>query len=206
MSEGKYLKCSCVHCGNHIEFPQTAVGETVACPHCGQSTELTDAAQAKRPSRRIGLGMISMIAVLLIAGTGAGIWVSRQRKQETLPAATAPAAKAAETPAVTPAQPAAQAAEQPKKSPDDLKVGAIELEKTKGSSLVYAVGTVKNDSDFQRFGVRIELNLMDKKGDRIGTAKDYIGILEPRHDWQFRALIPDSKAVAAKVASLKEED
>ena len=93
-----------------------------------------------------------------------------------------------------------------KKSASDLKVGEVKLEKTKGSSLVYAVGTVKNDSDYQRFGVRIELDLFNQKGTKIGTTQDYIAILEPRREWQFRALIPDSKTVTAKVATLKEEE
>jgi len=93
-----------------------------------------------------------------------------------------------------------------KKSASDLKVSEVQLEKTKGSSLVYAVGTVKNESDYQRFGVRIELDLFNQNGAKLGTSKDYIAILEPRREWQFRALIPDPKAVSAKVATLKEEE
>ena len=40
MSGELLAKCSCAHCGNHIEFPVEAAGEQVACPHCGQPTEL----------------------------------------------------------------------------------------------------------------------------------------------------------------------
>ncbi len=34
-------KCSCAHCGNHIEFPIEAAGAQVRCPHCSEPTELT---------------------------------------------------------------------------------------------------------------------------------------------------------------------
>ncbi|HZV34631.1 MAG TPA: FxLYD domain-containing protein, partial [Verrucomicrobiae bacterium] len=91
------------------------------------------------------------------------------------------------------------------KSPDDLKVSAIELEKTKGSSLVYAVGTLTNDSDYDRYGIRVEVDLFNGKGKNIGTAKDYKDYLAPHQDWQFRALIPEPKAVKAQLASVKED-
>src|SRR6185369_9426185 len=35
-----YLKCSCRTCGGHIEFPANMAGMSVACPHCGQNTDL----------------------------------------------------------------------------------------------------------------------------------------------------------------------
>jgi len=92
------------------------------------------------------------------------------------------------------------------KSLDDLKVGPIKLEKAKGSSLVYAVGVMKNASDFQRFGVTIELEVTDAGGRKVGTAKDYRNVIEPRQEWRFRALVLDSKAVSASVARIREEE
>jgi len=35
------------------------------------------------------------------------------------------------------------------------------LEKTSGSSLVYVTGTIRNDSERQRFGVKVEFSLFD---------------------------------------------
>ncbi|MDB6066222.1 MAG: hypothetical protein JWR26_2430 [Pedosphaera sp.] len=209
MSEGKYLKCSCKLCGNHIEFPQEAVGATVNCPHCGQPTVLSAGDRSGKPALGSGVGLIAVVGILIIVGAGVGVWFWLHGRQQA-GVAMAQAVKVADAPLPRSKQTndpvVAQAVEKPKKSADDLKVGAVALEKTKGSSLVYAVGKVKNDSDFQRFGVRIELDLMDKTGAKIGTAKDYIGILEPRHDWEFRALIPVSKAAEAKVASIREEE
>jgi len=39
--ETRFLKCLCVSCGGHIEFPASALGDTVPCPHCDCSTRLS---------------------------------------------------------------------------------------------------------------------------------------------------------------------
>ncbi len=41
MEQDLSAKCSCLHCGNHIEFPIKGAGRVINCPHCGQPTELT---------------------------------------------------------------------------------------------------------------------------------------------------------------------
>jgi hypothetical protein len=87
-----------------------------------------------------------------------------------------------------------------------LDVSAISLEKAPGTSLVYAVGTVKNKANKQRFGLKLELDLLDTGGQKLGTAKDYQAVLEPGAEWRFKALVVEPKGVvSAKVASLKEE-
>ena len=40
MSAPEIHKCSCNSCGEHLEYPPDFEGTTVACPHCGQGTEL----------------------------------------------------------------------------------------------------------------------------------------------------------------------
>jgi len=92
------------------------------------------------------------------------------------------------------------------KSIDDLKVSPIVLRKTSGSSLVYAIGTVRNESDQQRFGVTVELDLLDPAGKKIGTAKDYAKVIEPRKDWRFRALVVAPKTASAKLAKIREQE
>jgi hypothetical protein len=79
------------------------------------------------------------------------------------------------------------------------------LEKTAGTSLVCAVGTVNNPTKRQRFGVKVELALLDAVGQKLGTATDYRQVLEPGGQWRFKALVVDSKAVSAKVESIKED-
>jgi hypothetical protein len=88
---------------------------------------------------------------------------------------------------------------------DLLQAGPVSLQKTEGSALIYAVGTVRNNSDRQRFGVKIELDLLDSQDQKIGTAGDYIAILEPHKDWPFRALLTQSKAVRVTVAKIVEQ-
>jgi hypothetical protein len=91
------------------------------------------------------------------------------------------------------------------KSIDDFKFGVVQLDKTKGSSLVYAVGVVTNDSDYQRFGVRVKVDLLNGKGGSVGSAQDYKDIMEPHKNWQFRALVIGGKAASAKVDGVTEE-
>ena len=86
-----------------------------------------------------------------------------------------------------------------------LGVSGIHLEKTQGNSLVYAIGTISNLTSRQRFGVKVELDLLDGSGQKIGTARDYQQVIEPNEKWQFRALVMDSKATTAKIASIKED-
>jgi DNA-directed RNA polymerase subunit RPC12/RpoP len=35
-----YIRCPCLHCGNQIIFPESSIGDTVGCPHCGKQTML----------------------------------------------------------------------------------------------------------------------------------------------------------------------
>ena len=92
------------------------------------------------------------------------------------------------------------------KSLDDLKAGNPALEKAKsGSLLVYAVGTVKNDSDHQRYGVRVEFELLDASGKSVGKASDYKDVIEPRKEWRYRALVLTKKAASARLVAVNED-
>ncbi|MDB6121746.1 MAG: hypothetical protein JWQ71_739 [Pedosphaera sp.] len=199
----------CQHCGNGVEFPETAAGSIALCPHCGQQTTLS--AQSRLPgqsdtSRSRSMWIVLCIVAFVLAA-GAGIFVLKHKKPAPTPQPLA--AQPSETisnPPTVATQQVAQVAAKPQKSESDFKVSDIKLEKTKGSSLVYAVGTLKNDSEFQRFGVRIEIDLADRKGTNVGKASDYIAVLEPHQTWPFHALITDPKAFTAKVASIKEAE
>ena len=116
------------------------------------------------------------------------------------PAAPAPTAPPAAMPAPTPKGP---------KLIGDLKVTQIALDQpkgAKGSRLVYVTGLLKNDSDHQRLGVRVELDLLDAAGNKVGTATDYRQTVEPRATWQFRAIVTDRRATAAKLVGVKEDE
>ena len=88
---------------------------------------------------------------------------------------------------------------------NEFQIGTITLKKAENGGLVHAVGTVKNETDRQRFGVKITLDLLDTEGAKIGSASDYLAILEPHQDWQFRALLTEPKAVKAKLTNIEEQ-
>ena len=75
----------------------------------------------------------------------------------------------------------------------------------KHGNLAYASGTLKNISDRRRFGVKIEMDLLDEADLKVGTASDYAAAIEPGAEWRFRALVLDRRATAAKVAGIAED-
>jgi len=153
------------------------------------------------------LGLITLIGGAVVLAVLGSRFFLPPRSRPEMPVVSGGLGKAApQSPGKAAAQEPAEAGHKPNKSLADLKAGEISLEITKGSSLVYAVGTITNDSEFQRFGVKVTLKLLDQKGATVGTTRDYIGILEPHQAWQFRALITDPKAVTAALDSIKEED
>ena len=94
------------------------------------------------------------------------------------------------------------------KSIADLRVTELAVQRprgTKGAKLIYAVGVLSNDSDLQRLGVRVEVDLFDGNGAKVDSATDYREALGPRQTWQFRALVHDDHAVTARVAAVKED-
>lgn len=126
------------------------------------------------------------------------------------PAAPAPAAKQAAPSTTAPTTlPAPPVVPKGPKLIGDLKVTQVALDQpkgAKGSRLVYVTGVLKNESDHQRFGVRVELDLLDAAGTKVGTATDYRQMLEPRATWQFRAIVTDRRATAARLAGVKEDE
>src|SRR5262249_11466665 len=86
-----------------------------------------------------------------------------------------------------------------------FEASEVTFEQTAGSSLVYAVGTISNRAQRQRFGVKIEIELLDGSGEKLGTAKDYTASLEPSGTWRFKALVVDPKAVSARISAITED-
>jgi hypothetical protein len=192
----EFHKAACAFCGGKIEFPAGAEGMTVECPHCHQQTELRS---VKQTSRNV-FGLVIFTIVGITATVGLLIFLKMEKRGNTLNPASTVAPKSNAAPVVAQAR-------RPK-SLQDLKLqGNVSVEKAKGGSrLTYAMGTLKNDSDHQRYGVKVELELFDQAGSKLPTqANDYLQTLEPHKDWNFRALVLDPKALTAKVASITEE-
>jgi hypothetical protein len=142
------------------------------------------------------------VFTVLILALGLGAALLALKKAQNLVARQNPTP--APVAAATPRQEAPPPADDPA-TKAGFKVGAINLEKTSGSSLIYALGTVMNPTNRQRFGVKVELDLFDAAGKKVATATDYQQVIEPEGKWQFKALVVDSKAATAKLASIKED-
>lgn len=197
MSHNKFLKCACAHCSGHIEYPADGIGSTIACPHCGRETELTLETPVGLTSEKLhtskwavagliilGIGFLGVIAALLLAPR------MMEKARFTQPVtATAP---------LMPSPPAKQII-------NEFSMANVAIERTPSSTLVYGGGVLKNETDRQRFGVSVELDLLDARGTRIGTAKDYAPIIEPRAEWKFRALLLTDKAASLRIADVKEQ-
>jgi hypothetical protein len=203
MSRSKYLKGECQHCNGHLEFLADHIGMVVPCPHCGQETELLlvqpreDSAVPRRAIIWTGIAVLILglgLAGAVMALKRAQRWAETQKLQATAQAAPD------KQPNVD-----SQLEQTNSVIQDDLGVSAVSIEKAPGTSLQYAVGTVTNTSNHQRFGLKVRLDLSNGTGQKIGVASDYRPVLEPGAEWQFKALVVDPKTIAAKVASILED-
>jgi hypothetical protein len=195
-----FAKCACQHCGGNIEFPPHGAGRTIACPHCGAETLLVESYDAPveigagRAARKRVFSIIAIGAVVILAAAG-GAYLYLRSSPATPPKPVAPV-----TPPAPPPKPA------PPPDPwHGLKAGQVTLEKTGDGRLLYAVGTLRNETKRQRFGVKVELDVLDANDEKIGSATDYTDVIEPEKEWKFRALVTDRIAAAARLARVKEQ-
>lgn len=202
MTPETYIKSACAQCGGHIEFPAGAAGLTTDCPHCGQPTELlaplTDRKKFLFTKKIIVIGIVILI---LAAGIGGAIFAVKRahriagEKQRAEIAARSAAEKARQEAEALANDPIEQAG---------FHALRVAIEKSRGSSLIYASGTIQNKTGQRRFGVKVELDLLDASGQKIGSATDYAATIEPHADWKFKALVIEPKAVSAKIIAVNE--
>jgi len=197
MSATKFLHGECQHCGGHLEFPAEAAGTSAECPHCHQSTELfistgeRDDTANKAKTKNI---IFIVLACLILLGGLAGAMIALKRAKRL----------AASQPAQQPAT-VINAVVNPFAG-QKFSASEVKLETTPGSSLVRAVGTIKNLAPQRRFGVRIEIELKDDSGKLLAPAKDYAATIEPGATWDFKAMVNAKGATSARVSSIKEEN
>src|SRR4051812_25750685 len=166
MSQTKYLKGECSHCHGRLEFPAESTGTLAQCPHCGQETELMLDAPAVEPAiPRKTLVWTLIAVVVLVLGLGGALYALHlaNKKYGKKP-------EAAVEPVLAPPQ-HTDTDDPARKAGFELK--SITIQKVEGSSLVYAVGGLKNLEPRQRFGVTVKLELTNSAGEKLGTATDY---------------------------------
>lgn len=200
MNQTKYLKGECQHCHGHIEFPAESAGLTTNCPHCGKQTELLLALPKDEPTIPLATVIYTIVAVVILVAGLAGAIVALKMAQRKVAhnkndvVAQAPVAPTNAAP--PPEDPITQA---------EFRLSPVTIEKTAGTSLRHAVGTLTNTADRQRFGVKIQFDLFDDNGQKIDTTKDYQPVIEPKGEWKFHAPVMTAKATSASATSVTEE-
>ena len=200
MTESKFLKCTCTQCGGHIEFPADGIGQTVPCPHCQWPTELVlDAPEetSARPARSLKWA-IAGIFILAIGVVGVAAALLMAQKMMRKPRAAVVNSRLAKTTsgAVTTAN-----------LINGFSVSDVKIVKTPNTTLVYASGTLKNETEKQRFGVTVEMDLFDAVSNKLGSTKDYNrDAIEPHGSWTFRALLVQRDVASARVRAIREQE
>jgi len=211
MLNESFLKCACRNCGGHIEFPKEALGQTISCPHCSNQTDLfTDAsvanpvsiAENKSPLRKSRWPML-VIGSLALAGTlGWGFLATKRNAEAVRPGTILGSQQKMSGADEQKANLATQETELPTRN--GLECSPIILQKKNDSRLLYAIGTIRNKTDHQCFGVKVEMDVFDERDSKLGSASDYIQVIEPGQNWNFTALLTDPKAVRATLTAIKE--
>lgn len=150
---------------------------------------------------------VFFIAAFVVAAAGAGVyWYLFKGRPAPAPP---PSALNQHSPAHTnQAAPKTNAPPLKVAAPDPwhgLKAGPVTLEKARDGNLVYAVGKLRNESDHERFGVKVELDVFDAANEKIGTATDYTSSIVAGKEWRFKALVTDRGATKAKLIVVKED-
>ena len=219
------LKCTCGNCGEVIEYPPDAVGMIVECPKCKEQSKLPepppfnpsegDAPDAKPPKicpdcgspmepygkvcatcnarKRRTLSLVAgVVSALFVLGVG---WMFLKRFYSS--------------PTPRPAQPSHMVLQQPlvktPKSLKDFKISGFQLETKRGSTLVVAVGDISNISANLYLRLQADVDLLDAKGVKIGTATDHLNELLPGKTWRFIATVNDPRVKSVRFASVKEQ-
>ena len=87
----------------------------------------------------------------------------------------------------------------------ELQLLENRFHKANDSGLIFVLGTVTNHTKVQFYNLKIEFELFDDAGTKVGTATDLANNLEGGKTWLFKAPVLDKQAAAAKLSSLKWE-
>ena len=209
-----FLKCSCAQCGGHIEFPADGLGLTIPCPHCAQPTELALAlpdSTSARPGRSLKWIVAGVVILIVgVAGVAGALFMAKRlakksRGAESESVVFAQTAKGRGTVTDSTSTPVPARKARSAQVFDGFTVSEIKIQTSAASTLIYAVGTIKNDTDKPRYGVTVELGLYDATNTRLGSARDYKDTIEPHGEWTFRALLTQKTVASARLSSVREQ-
>jgi hypothetical protein len=166
-----------------LEYKADLVGTTSQCPHCGQETELLlevpSSVESGVPRRMIVWVVVAIIiSVLGLLALVAGLkWAEKKTGR-------AGAGRPAE----------------------GVEVTSLKVERPPGASMAYAIGLVTNHLDRKRIGVKIELDLLNARSNKVWSLSCGREVIDRHDSWRFKVPVGNPDVVSAKVASVREQN
>jgi len=198
MMKIKNLRGECQHCGGLIEFHAEHAGTIGECPHCNQNTQLMLALPPEdaSPLRRKVI-IFSLIGSLIFIGGLIGMKTALNRARQ-LRAENEKFSSSSISQSTTRTEDVF--------AKDGFYISQPSISKSEGSTIMHAVGSVTNVAKHQRYGVKVELEIFDLSGEKIGVTSDYKKIMESGAEWRYRALIVEKRAASAKILRVTESN
>jgi hypothetical protein len=201
------LKCVCVHCDEFIHYPVEKVGQVAECPNCKQKSRLPPPPEPSQPATKtpkprqppvqtspsrwifiaVAVGLFALAAVLV---------PSTLRRLRPAPVDQNIPATHTDLP-----PPVVKRA----RSLNDLKIGSFSLQPLPGTDSRMAAGDIQNVSETVHQGIKVELEVRDAQGLKIGTLDAFINELDAHATWHVLARTSDPRAATVRVAGIKEE-
>lgn len=88
---------------------------------------------------------------------------------------------------------------------EEVELKRFELRPANGGEAACVAGKIINHTAGRFYSVKVELDLFDKDGKQVGSAAEYLSILEPKDSWDFKAAVSRPDAVTAKLVKLAKE-
>ena len=85
-----------------------------------------------------------------------------------------------------------------------LPVKIISFERATANNPGAVVGVVENRTSRLRPGVRVEIELLNARGEPLWSTSAFAPSIEPNKSWSFRASVVDPNAVTGRVAQVQE--
>ena len=90
------------------------------------------------------------------------------------------------------------------KTDRSLAVKIISFERATANNPGAVNGVVENRTTRPRQGVRVEIELLNARGEPLWSTSAFAPSIEPNKSWNFRASVVDPNAVTGRVAQVQE--
>ena len=91
------------------------------------------------------------------------------------------------------------------KTLSNLKIGAFSLQNQSNSDVRIVSGDIQNESENLHRNIKVELDLHDAQGLKIGSLDAFIKELGPHAIWHVLAKTSEPRAATVRVVGLREQ-